>query len=82
MSADDLSSSERELPKVGEVFRLAGNIGEIPAGLYAVVEVGWLVTFCRVGQNEDGDYCTTNRTCKVTFDEFARFEPEFLILPL
>jgi hypothetical protein len=82
MSSDDSSASDTRLPEVGEVFRLAKDMGDIPTRLYAVTEVGWLVTLCRVGQNEDGDYCTTGRTCKVTFDEFARFEPEFLILPI
>jgi hypothetical protein len=82
MSAEDFSSSDIELPQIGEVFRLAKDMGEIPAGLYAVIEVGWLVTLCRVSQNEDGDYCTTARMCKVTYNELPRFVPTYLVLPL
>ena len=47
-----------------------------------MTETGWLVTLSRAGMNEDGDYCTTAQTFKVTYEELLSFEPTYLVLPL
>ena len=66
----------------GEVMRLPEDLGEIPAGLYVVMEVSWLITLSRLGENEDGDICTTARLFKITDDEFERLLPMHLRLAL
>ncbi len=61
--------------EVGDVLHLPEDLGEIDAGLYAVAEVGWMITLSRLGENEDGDLCMTCRQFKVTYEEFEAFEP-------
>ena len=61
--------------EIGDVLRLPEDLGEIDAGLYAVSEVGWVVTLSRLGENEDGDISTTCRQVKVTYEELEVFVP-------
>jgi hypothetical protein len=58
----------------GDIYLLREDLGEIPSGLWAVVEIGMMITLSRVGEDEDGDVCTTFRLVKVTRDEMERFE--------
>ncbi len=62
----------------GDVLRLPANIGEIPAGLYMVRIVGFLIELARCAENEDGDIASTHRIVKVTHHEIQRFEHTYL----
>lgn len=57
----------------GDIYLLQDDIGEIPAGMWAVVKIEMMITLSRVGEDEDGDVCTTCRLVKVTRDEMERF---------
>src|SRR5688572_5612364 len=37
--------------QVGEVLRLPVDMGDIPAGLWAVTELGWVLRLARVGKS-------------------------------
>lgn len=56
----------------GDVYQLLDNLGEIPAGLWAVVDIAMMITLSRLGEDEDGSLCTTHRRVKVTRDEMER----------
>ncbi len=58
----------------GDIYQLKNDLGEIPSGVWAVVEIGMMVTLSRVGEDEDGSLCTTCRLVKVTRDEMERVE--------
>jgi hypothetical protein len=58
----------------GGIYLLKEDRGEIPGGMWAVVEIGMMVTLSRLGEDEDGGLCTTCRLVKVTRDEMERFE--------
>jgi hypothetical protein len=60
--------------KPGNIYYLKEDLGEIPSGPWAVVEIGMMITLSRVGEDEDGGLCTTCRLVKVTRDEMERFE--------
>ncbi|MCW3053279.1 MAG: hypothetical protein JWN14_2449, partial [Chthonomonadales bacterium] len=57
----------------GDIYQLLDDLGDISAGLWVVVEVGMMITLSRLGENEDGDLCTTHRLVKVTRDELQQF---------
>jgi hypothetical protein len=59
--------------KEGDVHRLLDDLGDVPAGLWVVVEIGMMITLSRLGEDEDHELCTTCRTVKVTRDEMERF---------
>jgi hypothetical protein len=59
--------------KEGDVYQLLDDLGEVPAGLWVVVEIGMMITLSRLGEDEDGGLCTTCRTVKVTPDEMEQF---------
>jgi hypothetical protein len=59
----------------GDVVRLTQNIGEIGSGLWAVTDIGWLLTLTHVGANEDGDLCTLRHQVKITRDEAEQLVP-------
>ena len=42
------------------------DLGDVPAGLWVVVEIGIIVTMSKLGENEDGDPCTIFQTVTVT----------------
>ncbi len=65
----------------GDVLRLPVNLGEIPAGLYMVVQIGCLIELARCAENEDGDLASTHRVVKVTYHEIERFEHTYLTIP-
>ena len=58
----------------GDVLKLTYAIGEIQAGLWVVMEVGWMITLARCGENEDGDLCSLYTQVKVTHEEIRQFE--------
>ena len=60
---------------IGDVLRLDDDIGEISAGLYVAISLDLMVTLSRLGEDEDGNLCTTCRTHKVTWHEAAQFVP-------
>lgn len=78
--AGDTSTVWSESLQSGDVLRLAVDIGEIPAGLYMVRTVGYLIELARCAENEDGDLASTHRIVKVTHHETERFEPTFLTI--
>lgn len=57
----------------GDVYQLLDDIGEISAGLYAIVDVGMMVELSRLWKNEYGDYSPTGRNVKVTRQEMEQF---------
>jgi hypothetical protein len=57
-----------------DIYLLKEDLGEIPSGPWAVVDIGMMITLSRVGEDEDGGLCTTCRLVKVTRDEMERFE--------
>jgi hypothetical protein len=74
------SSSFSENLRPGDVLRLPVDLGEIPAGLYMVTQIGYLIKLARCAENEDGDLASTHRIVKVTHNEIERFEPTFLTI--
>lgn len=64
----------------GDVLRLPVDLGEIPAGLYMVTQIGFLIELARCADNEDGDLASTHRIVQVTHHEIERFEPTFLTI--
>ena len=60
---------------VGDVLRLAEDIGDVRAGLWAVVEVGTSVRLARCMENEDGVLAMTHHTATITLRALERFEP-------
>lgn len=37
----------------GDVYQFLGDLGEIPAGLWVLVDVGMMITMSRMGENEE-----------------------------
>ena len=79
ISGTSALSSESLTP--GDVLRLPVNLGEIPAGLYMVINIGFLIELARCAENEDGDLASTHRIVKVTHHEIERFEHTYLTIP-
>ena len=52
----------------GDVYQLIHELGEVSADLWVVPDLDMMVTLSRLGENEDGDLCTTWRGVKVTRD--------------
>jgi hypothetical protein len=68
--------------QVGDVLRLPVDMGDIPAGLWAVTELGWVLRLVRVGKDEDGNLCMTHHTTTVTRVEAEQFQPVRLRLEM
>ena len=79
--ADDTSTVWSQSLQSGDVLRLAVDLGEIPAGLYMVVQIGCLIELARCAENEDGDLASTHRLVKVTHHEIEHFEHTYLTIP-
>lgn len=54
----------------GDVFRLPQPLGEIPAGLYVVIDIGLMLALAAAWINEDGMLSATARRIDVTWDEW------------
>jgi len=63
------------LYREGDIVRLDADIGEIPAGLYVITEYGWIVQLDRLGENEDGDFCTCLPRFRLTLTEAEQLHP-------
>jgi hypothetical protein len=68
-----LTDRRRLAVKPGDVYQLLDDIGEIPAGLWVVVDVSMMIRLSRMGEDEDGNLCTTHRLVRVTRDEMEQF---------
>jgi len=58
----------------GNIYLLKEDIGEIPSGVWAVVEIGMMITLSRVGADEDRNICTMHRLANVTREEVESFD--------
>lgn len=63
-------------PRSGQILRLFEKVQEIPPGFYVFLEES-LVTakLCAVGEDEDGDLCTTDQIMKVHIEFLELFRP-------
>lgn len=75
------SALSSETLNLGDVLRLPAHLGEIPAGLYMVASIGFLIELARCADNEDGDLASTHRVVKVAHHEIERFEHTYLTIP-